>query len=323
MKPMLFLLLLITAQSLQAGKLLIISSYHPDYAWDISYNEGLLSQLKGAHEISRFYLDTKRLPRERFDQQAADALAFYRKTRPDWVLLSDDNAIDYLAHPIADAGTPVVFLGMNESPRNHDMVGHRNITGVLERPLLKRNIQEMSRMMGGLDKVLVLFDSSDVSLASIDDEFRTQTSLRIGQTLVTISLIGQYPLWQQIVQSAKGQGFQAIFIGLYHTLTDAQGKHVNESEVLHWSSQHSPLPLFCFWEFAVGKGKTAGGLVLNGREQGVMAADLLNAIMAGARPESISPRAAQRGKYIFSRSELARWKLTPPAQWADKVEWQE
>lgn len=323
MKPMLLLLLLITVQSVQAGKLLIISSYHPDYAWDISYNQGVLSQLKGHHEISRFYLDTKRLPRERFDQQAADALAFYHKVRPDWVLLSDDNAINYLAHPIADAGTPVVFLGMNENPRHKELLGRKNVTGVLERPLLKRNIQEMSRMMGGLDKVLVLFDSSDVSLASVDDEFRTQTNLNIGQTQVTIELIGNYPLWQKRLQESKEQGYQAIFIGLYHTLTDAQGRHVSENEVLDWSNHHAPLPLFCFWEFTVGQGKAAGGLVLDGREQGMMAAGLLNAIMDGARPESISPRAAQRGKYVFSRSELARWKLTPPERWANKVEWLE
>ena len=156
---------------------------------------------------------------------------------------------------------------MNENPRHKGLVGHPKITGVLERPLLKRNISEMSQLMG-IKKALVLFDSSNVALTAIEDEFKTQTELRVGQTRVNSQLIGDYSLWQEAVLNAKQSGYEAIFIGLYHTLSDEQGRHVDENRLLEWTSAHSPVPLFCFWEFSVGKGKAIGGLVLDGRDQG-------------------------------------------------------
>lgn len=323
-KPLLLLLLLCPLSlRLWAAEILVISSYHPEYLWDQSYNASLVANLKGEHHISHFYMDTKRRPAEEFDQIAERALAYYHQVKPDLVVLGDDNAINYLATSIASLGTPVVFLGMNENPRHKGLVGHPKITGVLERPLLKRNISEMSQLMGGIKKALVLFDSSNVALTAIEDEFKTQTELRVGQTRVNSQLLGDYDLWQEAVLNARQNGYQAIFIGLYHTLIDEQGRHVDERQVLEWTSAHSPVPLFCFWEFTVGKGKAIGGLVLDGHDQGAKAAELVNAIMEGALPKTLAPRAALRGEYVFSKSELARWQLTLPDKWRYKILWRD
>lgn len=321
-KPLLLLLLLCPLSlRLWAAEIMVISSYHPEYLWDQSYNASLVANLKGEHHISHFYMDTKRRSAEEFDQIAERALAYYHQVKPDLVVLGDDNAINYLATSIASLGTPVVFLGMNENPRHKGLVGHPKITGVLERPLLKRNISEMSQLMGGIKKALVLFDSSNVALTAIEDEFKTQTELRVGQTRVNSQLLGDYDLWQEAVLNARQNGYQAIFIGLYHTLIDEQGRHVDERQVLEWTSAHSPVPLFCFWEFTVGKGKAIGGLVLDGHDQGAKAAELVNAILEGAQPKTLAPRAALRGEYVFSKSELARWQLTLPDKWRYKILW--
>ncbi|MFM5035984.1 ABC transporter substrate-binding protein [Aeromonas veronii] len=282
MRTSLLLLLLSTLSlPLWAANILVISSYHPEYLWDQSYNKGLLDGLQGEHKITHFYMDTKRHPREKFDEIAQQAIAFYLKSKPDLVVLGDDNAINYLANEIASLGTPVVFLGMNENPRLKGFVGHPKITGVLERPLLKRNISEISQMMG------------------------------------------DYSLWQEAVLNAKKNGYQAIFLDLYHTLVDDNGKHVSEKTVLEWTSANTPVPLFCFWEFTVGKGMAIGGLVLDGHDQGIQAASLINTILAGTLPRTISPRAALRGEYVFSKSELARWQLTVPDKWRHKILWRE
>ncbi|WP_033136196.1 ABC transporter substrate-binding protein [Aeromonas finlandensis] len=323
LKSLLLLLLATLSLPLYAAHILVISSYHAEYLWDKSYNEGLIHGLQGEHQISHFYMDTKRQPREEFDAIAQRAIDFYLKSKPDLVVLGDDNAINYLANEIASLGTPVVFLGMNENPRLKGFVGHPKITGVLERPLLKRNISEMSQMMGGLNSVLVLFDSSSLALTAIDDEFKSQTELRVGQTRINSQLIGDYSLWQEAVLNAKKNGYEAIFLGLYHTLVDEQGKHVSENTVLEWTSKHTPVPIFCFWEFTVGKGRAIGGLVLDGHDQGLQAAALINNILAGTEPKTLSPRAALRGEYIFSKSELARWRLTLPDKWRHKILWRE
>ena len=52
-------------------------------------------------------------------------------------------------------------------------------------------------------------------------------------------------------------------------------------------------------------------------------AELANAILSGTAPGALSPRAASRGEYLFSKSELARWHLTAPDAWQDKVSYVE
>ena len=317
------LLLALLPYPLWAAEILVISSYHPTNQWDQSYSASLHKHLKGDHHLSHFYLDTKRQPRQVLKQTASQAMSAYRQLKPDLVVLGDDNAINALARPIAAEGTPVVFLGMNGDPRRSGLVGCPRITGVLERPLLKRNISEMSQLMGGLDKTLVLFDASEVSRTAIEDEFKTPDEQRVGHTRVSSQQIDDYRRWQEVVLTSRQRGYGALFIGLYHTLVDEQGKHVNEQQVLEWTSQHSPVPLFSFWEPAVGKGRAIGGLVLNGRAQGEKAAELVNAILAGTAPEALSPRAALRGEYVFSREELARWQLRVPPKWQEKAQWLE
>ncbi|MFE8730777.1 hypothetical protein ACFX56_27575, partial [Aeromonas hydrophila] len=66
-----------------------------------------------------------------------------------------------------------------------------------------------------------------------------------------------------------------------------------------------------------------GGLVLDGKDQGLQAAALINNIPAGALPKTLSPRAALRGEYVFSKSDVARWHLPVPEEWRNKVLWRE
>ena len=152
------LLLSLLSLPLLAAEILVISSYHQSNQWDQSYSAGLEQHLKQAHHLGYLYLDTKRQPGQTRDELLAKGMAAYRTHQPALVILGDDNAINALARPIAARGTPVVFLGMNENPRPKGLVGHPLITGVLERPLLKRSISEMSQLMGGLERALVLFD---------------------------------------------------------------------------------------------------------------------------------------------------------------------
>ncbi|MEI4960469.1 hypothetical protein [Aeromonas caviae] len=142
---------------------------------------------------------------------------------------------------------------------------------------------------------------------------------RVGQTRVSSRQFTDYRRWQEAVLTSQQNGYQALFLGLYHTLIDEQGRHVDEQQVLAWTSSHNTVPLFGFWEFAVGPGRTIGGLVLDGRTQGEKAAELANAILAGTAPGALSPRAALRGEYLFSKSELARWQLEAPSRWQGRV----
>jgi ABC-type uncharacterized transport system substrate-binding protein len=128
---------------------------------------------------------------------------------------------------------------------------------------------------------------------------------------VQLELVGEEQKWHDIINSTPGK-YDAVVVGLYHTLVNGRGENVDSGEILSWTSANTKVPLFAFWDFTVGSGKTAGGLVLFGKVQGQEAAKVAQRIFAGEKTESILPSIAMKGRFYFSESELKRWGLTLP-----------
>ena len=302
-------------------KVLIIESYHSEYPWDKSYMRGINDTLGAGYEILTFQMDTKRVPQEQYQQQADKAWNYFMETKPDLVVLGDDNALKFLSKKIDDTGTPIVFLGINSNPRDVGIFEMKNITGILERPLFNRNIIAMNNIMDNkLNRLLVLFDSGNTSKAAIHEAFKNKKMLKLGKVKADLKLIGNKTEWQETVLNAKKDGYDAIVVGLYHTITDDEGNHVPANEILGWTSANTPVPPFAFWDFAVGKNKSIGGFVLFGREQGIAAANLVKKVLDdGVNPSDILPIVAKKGRFYFSENELNNWKLSLPKSIAAKA----
>jgi ABC-type uncharacterized transport system substrate-binding protein len=290
-------------------RVLLVNSYHDAFPWVVSYKKGLLEVLGQGVELLSFPMDTKRLPPEAHPGRADLAWRLAQDFSPDVVVLADDAALRFLGPRLAEAGTPCVFLGINGNPR--DYASGPTITGVLERPLFKRNVLLLKSLMGRAPpKVLLLFDSDRTSQVLLREDFGGRTTMDISGISVDLALIGTRGEWERTVLSARQQGYQALFLGLYHTLRDGQGDIVEAEDILRWTSGHAPVPLLCFWDFSVGARGAAGGMVLTGESQGRAAGEMVQAILAGTRPEDIMPATPERGSYLFSRTLLRRWGLT-------------
>ncbi len=72
---------------------------------------------------------------------------------------------------------------------------------------------------------------------------------------------------------------------------------------------------------SVGAGKALGGLVLSGEQQGKDAALIIKDILAGKPVSKIRPKAAEKGRFIFSRSEVNKWRLTIPESISKLTTW--
>jgi len=83
-------------------------------------------------------------------------------------------------------------------------------------------------------------------------------------------------------------------------------------DLLHWTSRNTPIPNFAFWDFGVGVDKTSGGYVLFSKTQAALASKLVEKILAGTPPGSILPMYGERGRLLFSKSQLKRWNLKLP-----------
>jgi len=299
---------------------LVIESYHPEYAWDQQYSRALREQLAGVAELEFFAMDTKRLPTSEFARRADAAWVRYQALQPALVILADDNALRLLGRRFAATAVPVVYLGINQNPRLYFDQPPANISGVLERPFMRRSIAYLNLVMQRrLAKVLVLFDDSPTAQTVLQETFGGTTTQMIGSTVTQIRLIGSEAQWQQAIDAAPAQGFDLIVVGLYHTLRDADGAHVPEQRVLAWSAAHSRLPLFCFWAFSVGPGMTAGGLVLDGYEQGSAAATMARDILQGGKVPRL-PLSGSGGVLTFSRSQLQHWGIVLPDRIAEQAQ---
>lgn len=198
--------------------ILIIESYHSEFAWDKSYIRGLQSVFKDSYSLFYFQMDSKRLPTNQHQQQADNAWLKYQNLQPDLVILGDDNALKYLGKRFSQTPTPVFFLGINNNPRHYKLHNSKNITGVLERPLIKRSISQIAH--GKAKKVLLLFDNSHTSQTIFEEIFSSKKQLTISGIKVDIQLIESWESWQEQTLSSKDKQYDMLFLGLYHSITD-------------------------------------------------------------------------------------------------------
>ncbi|SIN90249.1 ABC transporter substrate-binding protein [Salinivibrio sp. ES.052] len=300
-----------------AADVLLIESYHKEYGWDESYIRGLESTLGDDVTLHTFEMDTKRLPKSQFDAQADKALAIYQEISPDVVVLGDDNALSYMLPRLKNEDIDIVFLGINSNPRRlmAKYAGTARVTGVLERPLFARSMKEMSELLGKDQmKVKILFDAGTTATIATDHIANQYEDLKQQLGIdATIENHRLFSSWKSSVEQADE--YDAIVVGLYQIIRDESDNVVDANKVLSWTNENSETPLFGFWDFSVGKGQTAGGVVLFGESQGVQAGKYVNRILSGEDASTISVIHGKKGRAIYSATEFERWGLTPLSHW--------
>ncbi|UTH76325.1 ABC transporter substrate-binding protein [Chromobacterium sp. IIBBL 290-4] len=308
----------------EAKRVFVVSSYHPEYQWERDYLRALSARLSSRCQLAFYNLDSKRLPADQVEKRAQTALERVRAFHPDLVIVGDDAALKMVGTALAPSGLPVIFLGINNNPRNYFPGGMPgNVSGVLERPLLLRNLFELGHAVPGTRRALALFDTDLTSAVIRDETFLGHDSIRVGDIDVDMAMLGSFADWKKQVLAAPGH-YQVIWVGLYFTLRDDKGRVVDGEDVVRWTAQNAKLPLFAFWDFAVGRDKAAGGLVLTGREQGEEAAKMAEAVLfKGQALAGIFPLVPSQGQFLFSRSALQRYRVRLPARIENKASWLE
>lgn len=288
-----------------ATDIVFIHSYHADYPWVKEYRGGFMATIDD-HSILEYEMDTKRQPTGSFEKIAQQALAFIDTEKPKLVVLADDNALKLLGPALVDQKLPLVFLGINANPRHYIKL-NKNISGTLERPLLKRSILMLHDLFPKMKKLKVLMDSNPTSYAILETSFDDKFHQHISGVKVDISLEKTFNDWKLNTRSLEDSGYDALIIANYAALTDGQQQNVSLDDVSEWTSKNSPVPMFAFWGYSIGKGKAIGGLIISGVQQGVKAAKIVNQyFVTGKLPAITTP---VRGSLMFSEHELRRWNI--------------
>ncbi len=311
--PSIFLICLFCSP-VWANKLVFIHSYHLEYPWVKEYRHGFLGVVDEI-SIFEYEMNTKRRPASEFATIGDNAWEFIQQKQPDLVVLADDNALRLLGPRLIEKQLPSVFLGVNGNPRLYFSLAE-TMTGVLERPLMRRSVSMLREVVPNLKRVKVMMDNGVTSYAILETSFGNKMKQVISGIQVDTVLLATFELWKQNVALTQKEGYDAIIVANYAAMTNYQGKHVTLNEVSEWTGEHSPVPVFAFWAYSIGPGKAIGGLTISGLQQGIEAAKKVNTYFrTGKLPLISTPK---RGTLVFSQQELGRWGLLLPKEISEK-----
>ncbi|MBO1925099.1 ABC transporter substrate-binding protein [Thiomicrorhabdus sp. 6S3-12] len=121
------------ADKVKLPKCTYIASYAPGYEWQDRLESALFNTLRKQCEVQTFYMDSKKLNTEsQLEASGLKAKQFIEQTQPDLVIVSDDNAVEYVLAPYFNGSSlPFIFCGVNNSGINYGLP-YSNTTGMLE-----------------------------------------------------------------------------------------------------------------------------------------------------------------------------------------------
>ena len=306
-------MLLLASGAIAQKKVLVIESYHPDLTWVSQCEKGITGVLGSEYQIHFFYMDTKRLPEREFQKRADAAWKKYLEIRPDLVMIGDDNGLRLLGPQLAETGTPTVYFGINNNPRNY-FAGSKlpkNITGVLEHLPVFPWVRYLKKIMPGSKKALVLLDSSPTTDAILNVTFKERQSVGFGGIVAEYKIAGNWTQWKETIKNAKP--YDMIIIPTFHALKDDRGDSVSFKHVVEWTWANSQAPVFSHQDYTVGPRGAVGAYVVYGQAHGRLAGEIALDILSGEkRPEEIGHIMDREGKFYFNQHQLDRFDLVLP-----------
>ncbi|WP_415881800.1 ABC transporter substrate-binding protein [Neptuniibacter sp. QD72_48] len=303
-----------TAQTaVAATKIMLIHSYHQEMKWVEDLTAGVKQELGDEYQLSIHHMDTKRLPKGMFKYSAARAFIAFEEQKPDLVIICDDNGFGLLGEQIAKT-TPVVFCGINSDIRRDYpwVLSAKNITGVVERPMIKRSIVEFARATRlKLRRVLILLGDSLTADAIYQYDLGGKSNFSIAKNIrADVVRVSSANAWKEQIKLSKKQGYDLILIAGYAAMHEENGEYVSFDDLSRWVSTNSPVMTITAHEQAIGKGKVMAGMVVSGILMGQDAANLAKQLLALPKGSAQIPMHFQsQGKMILSRHELRNWGL--------------
>jgi ABC-type uncharacterized transport system substrate-binding protein len=303
----------------QSVRILRLDSYHDKFPWSDQIHQGVVQGLKdNGYEIDGkrvtldvHFMDTKRnTSAEYFEKTAKETMEYIRTTKPDIVLVSDDNATRLVVQPMRNEAVKFVILGLNGKPSDYQLDTSPNITGVLERPHIDELMGWIEKVFGKGTSVSMLAEDSATTKFLFGDRTVEKAAEKTTVKVAKLTFTNDYAAWQDTVKTAS-ETSGVLFLGPYSTLRRADGTAVEPIEALKWTLENSKVPVMNFWEEAAQLG-ALGGPVISGYTQGYEAAVRAAKILGGTSPKDIPFSIPPRGKLIVNQTAVDRWKVKIP-----------
>lgn len=303
------------SQSLAAGRILVVHSYHADYEWVHDINTVLEDQLTAADIPYRiFYMDTKRKPDTAWKLEAArQACQLIDQYAPAVVIAVDDNAQNFVVRRFVNK-SPIqfVFAGVNADPQEYGYPAG-NVTGILERTYADQVLKMLKMIRPSVSHMAWISDDSATADLVLR---RVRRKAESGQLPIPITAYLQPATLAQwkatILKCDADPNIDALLIPLYHTVkAHAGGRSVLPSDVMTWTVDNTRKPIVGLWPFSAHDGALCA-VVVDPKEHGKVAALMAKQILAGKKAGDLPMVENRDGFVILNMSAAAKLGIEVP-----------
>jgi ABC-type uncharacterized transport system substrate-binding protein len=285
-------------------KLVIVHSYHVEYPWTKSIDDGIRDQLSEKEfDVKRIFMDTKRNTSEEFKQTAGQkALTTIAEFQPQIVILTDDNAQEYVGKHLLDKNElALVFCGMNAEPEKYGYNESNSVTGVLERPNIRKTLTLLNQMVPEIETYSLLTDDSPTSQGFVDYFNNLHLSITVDKQILT----NDFAQWQTTVTDLSSD---ALITYMYHTLKADTEESIAPEEVMEWTKNAIQKPSIGFFDFAIESGVLIGN-VESGFEHGRLAMQMAKEITKGEQPSELPIITASEGLVLLNKDMASKLNI--------------
>ena len=289
--------------------ILVLHSYNPGLSWTDDIHRGIVETLARSSQtytITSEYLDAKRFPDpDLMAMQAEVIVAHLRTLSYDIVIVSDDAAFSFVLGNRDELfrGIPVVFCGVNNF-RPEKLGGETDITGVSEIISAQETLETALTLHPRATDLILIGGAR----SSTDRSNRNQFLRLMPAYAERI----RFHFWQDIPTPALLEKVAALDAGsilfLNNAIPGLDGRMLDFSDSAALIRSRAQAPLYGLWDFFLGHG-IVGGKLINGTEQGRLAAGMALRILAGTPPADIPVIEGSANRFLFDHRELARFEL--------------
>lgn len=293
-------------------KIYAVHSY-PDAPWSHDIEAGVRSWL--AHKRLDFSLTTHRYLNYRKQlvsknaqrKEVAHLLNAIAKENPDFILVSDDEAVMTYLPALYATGRKIVFTGVNrEAAQIPDLERHRDrVTGVFERYPIDHSLKLLRDLAGpkaggSIAVITSLSDSSLAIAAEVERYFASRDGIgAAGFTLRKMYRLGTWREWQKAIEEINHIA-DAVWILVPFSVKDSALRNVPLLKMGEWLLPHIKVPSLSLVDLRQHYGSMAS-MSVTPQSLGEGAARLMAANVLDGKPVSkLAPVVLDRCEMVIN-----------------------
>ncbi len=284
---------------------LLINSYHQGFAWTDSLTSGIAKALKAHPEYNLYieHLDSKQFGKSNFEIELKYLQAKYASIKFDGMLVSDNDALDFLIQYEKEfsPNVPVVYVGIS-NPEDYSLEGSRYY-GIKESGSSEGVVDFVRKLLPNSKRLLIITDLTTTGLI-YRKEFLIQAQKYEGFKVSFPDVIDLDTIYRTI---SSENDFDAIYyVGISQ---DKNGRLMDSMPLVKQICLRVKVPVFTNDPIYNGVG-VVGGLFQSGKKQGSKAVDILINLLSTKSRDSIRHVYTTDGEYFFDWELLNRFNIS-------------